>query len=177
MQHTVPLRVLLFESWSLPDELVSMARSRHKDGIRLLTKHSNLETHSCVLKDTTGTPLRWEGPPRAVEALGPLLPPTAYRAITGGEQTYSTFPRAGRLPGLGNVRRVVRCTSAAWTGTDVVLGTNRVDGGAQRSSTLSLQRWPIDTFSQDGTGPLGLDASRMRNAAALQKHCCLVCVA
>ena len=55
--------------------------------------------------------------------------------------------------------------------------TNRVDWGAQRIIALSLQRWPMETFYQDGKTHLGLDESRMRSAEAIQKHWCLVCVA
>jgi hypothetical protein len=177
IQHKVPFRVLLFDSWDLAEELVSMARYRHKDWISLLKKHRNLETNSFVLKDTAGTPLWLEGPHIAVEDLVPLLPPTAYRALTGGDKTYWTFPLAVRLPGLGKVRLVVSFKSAELTGTSVVLVTNRVDWGAQRIITLYLQRWPIETFYQDGKGHLGLDEYRMRNAEAIQKHWCLVFVA
>ena len=55
--------------------------------------------------------------------------------------------------------------------------TNRVDWGAQRIIALSLQRWPIETFYQDGKTHLGLNEYRMRSAEAIQKHWCLVFVA
>jgi hypothetical protein len=40
-----------------------------------------------------------------------------------------------------------------------------------------LQRWPIETFYQDGKTSLGLDEYRMRSAEAIGKHWCLVFVA
>jgi len=40
-----------------------------------------------------------------------------------------------------------------------------------------LQRWPIETFYQDGKEHLGFDEYRMRDAKAIQKHWCLVFVA
>ena len=40
-----------------------------------------------------------------------------------------------------------------------------------------LQRWPIETFYQDGKTYLGLDEYRMRHAEAIGKHWCLVFVA
>jgi hypothetical protein len=175
--HKVPLSVLLFDSWSLAEELVSMARSRKKDGISLLKKHRNLEPHSFTRKDAAGHPLCLERPQMAVADLVPLSPPTAYRAVTGRDQTSGTFPLAVRLPGLGKVRLVVRCKSAALTGTSVVLVTKRVDWEAQRIMTLYVPRWPSETFDQDGKTPLGLDEYRMRHAAAIGKHGCLVCVA
>ena len=177
IRHKVPCSVLLFDSWYLAEELVALARYRKKDWISLLKKNRNLETNSFVLKDATGTPIRLEGPHIAVEALVPRIPPTAYRAVTVRDKTYWTFTLAVRLPGLGKVRLVVSFKNAELTGTYVVLVTNRVDWGAQRSITLYVQRWPVETFYQDGTTHLGLDEYRMRSAEAIQKHWCLVFVA
>jgi hypothetical protein len=75
--HQVPLSVRVFDSWDLAAEVVSMARSRHQDWISLRKKTRHLETHSCVRQDAAGTRLPLAGPPRAVEDLVPLLPPTA----------------------------------------------------------------------------------------------------
>jgi len=177
IRHKVPFRVLLFDSWYLAEELVSMARYRKKDWISLLKKNRNLETHSFVLKDAAGQPIRLEGPHIAVEDLVPLIPRTAYQAVTVGDTTYWTLTLAVRIAGLGKVRLVVSFESADLTGTYAVLVTNRADWSAQRIITLYLQRWPIETFYQDGKGHLGLDEYRMRNAEAIQKHWCLVYVA
>jgi len=149
IQHKVPFSVLLFDSWYLAEELVSMARYRHKDWISLLKKNRNLETNSFVLKDTTGKPMRLEGPHIAVEDLVPLIPPTAYRAVTIRDKTYWTFTLAVRLPGLGKVRLVVSFKNAELTGTYAVLVSNRVDWNAQRLLTLYVQRWPIETLYQE----------------------------
>jgi hypothetical protein len=177
MQHKVPFRTLLCDSWYLAEELVAMARYRHKDWISLLKKNRNLETHSFILKDATGHSIPLEGPHIAVEALVPLSPRTAYRAVTVGDTTYWTFTLAVRLPGLGKVRLVVSFRNAELTGTYGVLVSNRVDWNAQRIITLYLQRWPIATFDQDGKGHLGLDTYRMRSAEAIGKPWCLVFVA
>ena len=144
IQHKVPFSVLVFDSWYLADELVSMARYRHKDWISLLKKNRNLETNSFVLKDAAGKPLPLEGPHIAVEDLVPLIPSTAYRAVTVGDKTYWTFTLAVRLPGLGKVRLVLSFANAELTGTAAMLVTNRVDWSAQRIITLYLQRWPIE---------------------------------
>jgi hypothetical protein len=177
IQHKLPFRILLFDSWYLAEELVAMARYRNKDWISLLKKNRNLETNSFILKDATGRAIPLEGPHIAVEALVPLIPRTAYRAVTVGDTTYWTFTLAVRLPGLGKVRLVVSFRNAELTGTSVVLVSNRVDWNAQRIITLYLQRWPIETFYQDGKTHLGLDEYRMRNAEAIGKHWCLVFVA
>src|SRR2546426_1101178 len=175
--HNVPLSVLLFDSWYLAEELASMARYRKKDWISLLKKNRNLETNSFVLKDTGGQPIRLEGPHIAVEDLVPLIPPTAYRAVTVEDTTYWTFTLAVRLPGLGKVRLVVSFKNAELTGTYAGLVSNRAYWTVQRIITLYLQRWLIETFYQDSKGHLGLDEYRMRNAEAIQKHWCLVFVA
>jgi len=177
IQQKVPCNVLLFDSWYLAEELVSMARYRKKDWISLLKKNRNVETQSFVLKDAAGKPLQLEGPHIAVEDLVPLIPPTAYREVPVGDTTSWTFTLAVRLPGLGKVRLVVSFKNAELTGTYAVLVTNRVDWSAQRIITLYLQRWPIETLYQDGKGHRGLDTYRMRNAEAIGKHWCLVFVA
>jgi SRSO17 transposase len=177
IQHKLPFRVLLFDSWYLGEELVSMARYRNKDWISLLKKNRNLETNSFVLKDAAGQAIRLEGPYIAVEDLVPRIPPTAYREVTVGDTTYWTFTLAVRLPGLGKVRLVVSFQSAELTGTYAVLVSNRVDWNAQRIITLYLQRWPIETFYQDSKGHLGLNTYRMRSTEAIGKHWCLVFVA
>ena len=177
IRHKVPFRVLVFDRWSLAEELVSMARYRNKDWISVLKKNRNVETNSFVLKDAMGKPIPLTGPHIAVEDLVPLIPRTAYREVPVGDTTSWTFTLAVRLPGLGKVRLVVSFQSADLTGTSAVLVTNRVDWNAQRIITLSLQRWPIETLYQDSKGHLGLDTYRMRSAEAIGKHWCLVFVA
>lgn len=177
IQHKVPFRVLVFDSWYLADELVSVARYYKKDWVSLLKKNRNLETNSFVLKDAAGKAIRLEGPHIAVADLVPRIPPTAYRAVTVGDTTYWTFTLAVRLPGLGKVRLVISFKNAELTSTYAVLVSNRVDWSAQRIITLYLQRWPIETFYQDGKTSLGLDEYRMRSAEAIGKHWCLVFVA
>src|SRR5207249_3015772 len=144
MRHKVPWSVLLFDSWYLADELVSLARYHKKDWVSLLKKNRNLETNSFSLKDAAGQPIRLEGPHIAVEDLVSLIPRTAYRAVTVGGTTYWTFTLAVRLPGLGKVRLVVSFKSAELTGTYAVLVSNRVDWNAQRIMTLYVHRWPIE---------------------------------
>lgn len=177
MAHNVPFSVLLFDSWYLAPELVSRARDRHKDWISLLKKNRNLETHSFSLKDAAGQPIPLAGPHIAVEALVPLIPRTAYRPVTVRGTTYWTFTLPVRIAGLGKVRLVISFENAALTGTYAALVSNRVDWSAQRIIALYLQRWPIETFYQDGKTSLGLDEYRMRSAEAIQKHWCLVFVA
>jgi len=59
----------------------------------------------------------------------------------------------------------------------VGLVTNRVAWHAAKRMALYGPRWPTATFEQDGQGPLGCDASRMRRTDAIGKHGCLVFVA
>ena len=61
IRHKVPWSVLLFDSWYLADELVSMARYHKKDWVSLLKKNRNLATHSFILKEAAGNPSRWRG--------------------------------------------------------------------------------------------------------------------
>jgi len=177
VQRKLPFSLLLFDGWYLTEELVAAARRHKKDWISLLKKNRNLESYSFTLKDAQGQPVTLPGPHIAVQNLIPLLPAAAYRPVTVAGQTYWTFSRTLRIPGLGKVRLVISFQKAELTGTYVVLVTNRLDWSAQRIIAAYLGRWPIETFYQDGKGCLGLDEYRMRNAEAIQKHWCLVFVA
>jgi hypothetical protein len=175
--HKLPFSVVLFDSWYLAEEFIACLRRRRKDWISLLKKNRNLETNSFVLKDAHAKRIPLEGPQISVEDLVPLLPASAYRTVKVGDQTYWTFTMAVRIPGLGKVRLVISFENAELTGTYAVLVSNRVDWTAQRIITTYLQRWPIETFYQDGKEHLGFDEYRMRDAKAIQKHWCLVFVA
>ena len=156
---------------------LSRLRRRRKDWISLLKKNRKLETNSFVLKDAAGKRISFAGPHIKVEDLVPLIPTNAYRAVTVGDKTYWTFTLTVRIPGLGKVRLVISFENAEFTGTYAVLVTNRVDWTAHRIIGTYLQRWPIETFYQDGKEHLGFDEYRMRDAKAIQKHWCLVFVA
>jgi hypothetical protein len=177
IQHKLPFSVVLFDSWYLAEDFVTCLRRRRKDWISLLKKNRKLETNSFVLKDAQGKRIPLEGPHLKVEDLVPLIPANAYRAVNVGDQTYWTFTLTVRIPDLGKVRLVISFENAELTGTYAVLVTNRVDWTAQRILSTYLQRWPIETFYQDGKEHLGFDEYRMRNAKAIQKHWCLVFVA
>jgi SRSO17 transposase len=177
IRHRLPFSVLLFDSWYLCEELVETARRRRKDWISILKKNRNLETHSFVLKDVDGKPVSLSGPHIAVQDLVPLIPRTAYRAVSVDDKTYWTFTRKVRIPGLGKVRLVISLQDAELSGDYAVLVSNRVDWSARRIIATYLLRWPIETFYQDGKELLGLDEYLMRNAEAIGKHWCLVFVA
>ena len=177
IRHKLPFGVLLFDGWYLSEELVKAAKRRKKDWVSILKKNRNLETNSFVLRDTDGKPLRFDGPHLAVEDLVPVIPRSAYRTVTIEDKTYWTFTFTARLPGLGKVRLVISFEHADLNGSFVVLVTNRVDWNAQRVIATYLQRWPIETFYQDGKTHLGLDEYRLRDAKAIGKHWCLVFVA
>jgi hypothetical protein len=152
-------------------------RRRRKDWISILKKNRNLETSSFELKDAQGKRIPLEGAHISVEDLVALIPANAYRAVTVGQQTYWTFTLAVRIPGLGKVRWGISFQNAELTGSYAVLASHRADWSAFRILSTYLQRWPIETFYQDGKEHLGFDEYRMRNAKAIQKHWCLVFVA
>jgi DDE superfamily endonuclease len=177
IRHKVPFGVVVFDAWYLAEDLVQVVARRRKDWISLLKKNRRLETASFQLRDANGWPLRLPSPHIAVEELVSLIPANAYRPVKVREQTYWCFTLAVRLPGLGKVRLVVSFEQEALTGRSVVLVTNRVDWSAAKIIGLYLQRWPTETFYQDGKGQLGFDAYRMRSTEAIGKHWYLVFVA
>jgi hypothetical protein len=173
----VPFGVVVFDAWYLAEDLVRVLARRRKDWISLLKKNRLLETASFHVWDTNGWPLKLPGPHMAVEDLVPLIPATAYRPVTVKAHTYWCFTLAVRIPGLGKVRIVVSFEHESLTGRSVVLVTNRVDWSAAKIISLYWQRWPTETFYQDGKGHLGFNEYRMRSAEAIGKHWCLVFVA
>ena len=177
IRRKLPFRTVLFDSWYLSEEFAAFLRRRRKDWISILKKNRNLETNSFELKDAHGKRIPLEEPQISVEDLVPLIPAKAYRAVKVGEQTYWTFTLTVRIPGLGKVRLIISFENAELTGTYAILVSNRVDWTAFRMISTYLQRWPIETFYQDGKQHLGFDEYRMRNAKAIQKHWCLVFVA
>jgi hypothetical protein len=177
IRRKVPFGVVVFDAWYLAEDLVQVLVRRRKDWISLLKKNRLLETASFHVRDVNGWPLKLPGPHIAVEDLMSLIPATAYRPITVKEHTYWCFTLAVRIPGLGKVRIVVSFEHESVTGRSVVLVTNRVDWSAAKIISLYAQRWPTETFDQDGKGHLGFNEYRMRSAEAIGKHWCLVFVA
>jgi SRSO17 transposase len=176
-ERKLPFSVVLFDSWYLAEELLDVLAEVQKDWVSMLKRNRNLETNSFVLRDAAGEPLGFAGPHIKVDDLVLHIPPSAYRAVTVGEQTYWCFTLTVRLPSLGKVRLVISFPTAEVTGTYVVLVSNRLEWSAHKIIATYLLRWPVETFYQDGKSHLGLNEYRMRSAEAIQKHWCLVFVA
>lgn len=177
IEHGLPFEVVLFDGWYLAEELIAVLKRYEKDWVSILKKNRNLETNSFVLKDKEGQPIQLEGPHIKVEDLVPLIPANAYRPVTIDDKTYWCFSLNLCIPGLGKIRLVISFDNPKLTGTFVALVTNRTDWSAKQILLVYLQRWPIETFYQDGKQHLGLDEYRMRKAQAIQKHWSLVFVA
>jgi SRSO17 transposase len=177
VEHAVPFQTVLMDSWFLCAEMAEELATLKKDWVRLLKKNRNLEVNSFTVRDAQGQKIELAGPHIKVEELVPLIPPNAYTQVTIGEREYWYFALNLRVPGLGKVRIVLSFGNAELTGTYAVLVSNRTDWSAKKLLETYLQRWPIETFYQDSKGHLGLDEYRMRKAAAIKKHWCLVFVA
>jgi len=173
----LPFQTVLMDSWFLSPELLEVLARQKKDWISLIKTNRNLEVASFTLRDADGQPVSVPGPHIKVDALVALLPGTAYKPVTIGDTTYYCFTKTLRIPSLGRVRLVISFANAELTGSYAVLVTNRTDWTAKQILQRYVQRWPIETFYQDGKGHLGLAAYRMRTAEAMQKHWCLVFVA
>jgi hypothetical protein len=177
IRSKVPLGVVVFDAWYLAEDVVRGLARRRKAWISLRKKNRGLETASLHRRDAKGWPMKLPGPRIVVEELVPLIPANAYRPVTVRARTYWGFTLGVRLPGLGKGCIVVSFAHESLTGRSVVLVTNRVDGSAATIISLSLHRWPTETFYQDSKGPLGFNAYRMRRTEAIGNHWCLVCVA
>ncbi len=176
-KRNLPFTTVLMDSWYLAPELVVALKEYQLDWVSLLKKNRKLEVNSFVLRDEVGQPMTLTGPHIKVEELVPLIPRNAYRKVKVGDKSYWCFTRSLRVHGLGKVRLVISFENPELTGTYAVLLSNRTDWSAKKILATYLQRWPIETFYQDGKGHLGLDKYRMRSTKAIQKHWCLVFVA
>ena len=177
VEHAVPFQTVLMDSWFLGAEVAEELAKRKKDWVSLLKKNRNLDVNSFTVRDAQGQKVTLTGPHIKVDELVPLIPPSASTKVTIGERDYWYFALHVRVPGLGKVRIVLSFGNAELTGTYAVLVSNRTDWSAKKILETYLQRWPIETFYQDSKGHLGLDEYRMRAAAAIKKHWCLVFVA
>jgi SRSO17 transposase len=173
----LPFQTVLMDSWFLSPEVLEILTRHKKDWISLVKTNRKLEVASMVLRDADGQPVSVRGPYLKVDELVALLPATAYKPVTIGDTTSHCFSKTVRIPSLGTVRIVISFANPELTGTYAVLVTNRADWTAKQILQRYLQRWPIETFYQDGKGHLGLATYRMRTAEAIQKHWCLVFVA
>jgi hypothetical protein len=105
--RNVPCGVVVFDAWSLAEDLGQASTRRRKDGIILLNTHRRRETASVHRRDAHGWTLTRPGPHLAVEERVRLIPATASRPITVSAQTYWCVTLGVRIPGLGQVRIVV----------------------------------------------------------------------
>jgi hypothetical protein len=173
----LPFATVLFDSWYLAPELLTVLKQHDKNWISILKMNRNVLTSSFVLKDADGQPIRFEKSKIPVKDLVPLIPTTAFKPVEVDGNTYYCFSKNVRLPSLGKVRLVISFDNPECKGTCVVLVTNCLSWSAQKIIATYLLRWPIETFYQDIKQHLGLDDYRMRDIKAIQKHWSLVFVA
>ena len=177
IEHDIPFKTVLMDSWYLSEDLVKTLADSEKDWVSLLKKNRNVESHSFTLRDTQGHAIEFSKPHVKVEDLVPLIPKCSYKKVTLSEKHYWCFTLTVRIPSLGKGRLVISYDHSDLEGTYAVLISNRTNWSAKEVITAYLQRWPIETFYQDSKGQLGLDAYRMRTSEAIKKHWCLVFVA
>ncbi len=177
LAHDLPFETVLFDAWYLAPELLEVLSAHGKHWISLLKNNRNLITNSFVLQDASGERMRFDGPHIKVQDLVPLIPPSAFKPMQVGVQTYYCFSKNVRIPTLGKVRLVISFAKPDLTGTYAVLVSSHLSWDAKKIIATYLLRWPIETFYQDAKQNLGLHEYRMRSAAAIHKHWSLVFVA
>jgi SRSO17 transposase len=174
LKRNLPFKIVLFDGWYLSGDLVETLATNQLDWVSVIKKNRNLETASFTLRDAQKKKINLDGAHIKVEDLVPLIPTSAFHKETVNGRDYWVFAINVRVPDLGKVRLVISFDNPELTGTYAALVSNRADWSARQVLETYLQRWPIETFYQDGKGHLGLDEYRMRCAEAFQKHWCLV---
>lgn len=172
--HGLSYQCALFDSWYLTAELVNALEKQGKEWISIVKKNRTVETQSFTIYDDQQKAIVFDRPTIPLHDLVPLIPKKAYRPVTIGQRTYYCFPLSVRMPSLGRVRLVISFPTEAITGTCALFATRSLRMELHQVLTRYLQRWPIETFYQEGKQLLGLDAYRMRDAQAIAKHWCLV---
>ena len=85
IRSKVPVGVVVCAAWYLAEDLVRVLVRRRKAWISLLKTNRWLETARVQRRDGNGGALQRPSPHLAVEALVPLIPVQAYRAVKVGE--------------------------------------------------------------------------------------------
>lgn len=176
-EQNVPFETVLFDSWYLAPELLSVLVDLKKNWISLLKLNRNIQTQNLLIKDDDGQAIPFDEPKIKIEDLIPLIPKSAFKPVQIGKQTFYCFSKNVRIATLGKVRIIISFDTPDLEGTCAVLITNHLSWGAKKIIQTYLLRWPIETFYQDAKQNLGLNDYRMRQSHAIQKHWSLVFLA
>jgi len=112
---------VLFDSWYLAPEFLTILDRLDKDWVSILKHNRNLETQNLRLRDVDGKLISFAGPHIQVEALVPQIPHNAYQSISIHGRIYYTFTMTVRIPSLGKVRLVISFDNPELQGNYVVL--------------------------------------------------------
>ena len=177
IEQQLPFETVLFDSWYLAPELLEILAEYNKKWISILKINRNISTNNLHIREEEGVRIQFDKPQIKVEDLIPLIPASAFKPVEIDSRTYYCFTKNVHIASLGKVRLVISFDNPDLTGTCAVLVTNHLSWNAKKIIETYLLRWPIETFYQDAKQQLGLNQYRMRKAAAIQKHWCLVFVA
>jgi SRSO17 transposase len=177
IENELPFATVLFDSWYLAPELLTILKKHDKNWISILKTNRTVVTNSFQLKDEQDEKVEFEKSKMQLRQLVPLIPKSAFKPIEVDGTTYYCFTKNLSLSSLGKVRLVISFDSPDCDGNYVVLVTNCLSWNAKKIIATYLLRWPIETFYQDCKQLLGLDEYRMRQADAIGKHWSLLFVA
>lgn len=158
VEWELPFSVVLFDSWFLRWPLIEAIQQQHKDWVGACPKDRLVlaQNRWVQLKDYIQT-----------------IPPSAYRPYKIGHHLYWAFTKVLPMKNLKQQRvRIVASYEDQVKPNRLpdFYATNRKDWELKRILTTYLDRWPTETFNEDGKGHLGFEDYQLRQLRAIKRH-------
>lgn len=156
----LPCRVVVFESWFLPNELLDVVEAAHKDWV------GGCPTDRLVLGDNQWT--QWL-------AYLKTIPSAAYRPTPVSGRVYWTFTKVLTVKSLRRrrIRIVASFDNPDLKGEPGLLASNRKDWERTRILLTYGDRWPTETCNEDVKGHLGFEDYQRHTLRGIRRHCYL----
>jgi SRSO17 transposase len=158
VQWELPFSVVLFDSWFLRWNLISVLEQLQLDWVGGCPKNRKVlvQGHWCQLQEYLRT-----------------IPAEAYRPYRIGTHLYWAFTKV--LPMQNLHRQKVRLVATYedelnLSQTPNFYATNRKDWEPKRILTTYLDRWPTETFNEDAKGNLGFEEYQLQNLQGIRRH-------
>jgi SRSO17 transposase len=157
-QQELPFSVVLFDSWFLRWNLVSVLEQLQLDWVGGCPKNRKVLVQGqwCQLQEYLRT-----------------IPAEAYRPYRIGTHLYWAFTKV--LPMQNLQRQKVRLVATyedeiKLSETPNFYATNRKDWEPKRILTTYLDRWPTETFNEDAKGNLGFEEYQLQNLQGIRRR-------
>lgn len=161
----VPFAVVLFDSWFLHWNLVSVIQSAGKDWIGGCPKNRKV---------------LWQNRWVQLQDFIQTIPAQAFQPYQVGDHCYWVFTKVLAMDSLNRQRVRILASyqdALALHKTPNFYVTNRKDWEPQRILFTYTDRWPTETFNEDVKGQLGFEEYQLHQLRSIRRHWYLSLVA